>query len=384
MDRRDDDWRDTLYFWHGKLSWVGGERNVMSWRGQWLSTVSNIVPLPKQFSSSFNYFELNFDIEQERARRIQQGRFGDIDILKNLASNFRGHYLMEPPDGSGYRRAYRDEEHEFLFDSVTQDGAACLSSMDAENTSNHASLQQNGDDISVPRTNNSLMKKMFLVVRKLQTQQPNGLPLDPGPYLLIACKGKNEFGRFVALGQCRIAVRPSVSGQGTIDDGLELTVARRYIRDDDSRYFWPLHQFLQSISISNVRGSRLCPWEHSLPCRLPSDVIAQDNKRQQEEYQQQGAFGTSSMQLTTGVPPPTYYSSTLNQQPTSWQNEGGAITASNNRTHNTTADHPALCFQPPPPKGPPFEDFHLPHHLSVYNGFVIYENEIWRKRPRDD
>ena len=112
-----------LFYWHGKVSWVGGERNVMTWRGTWLSSVSNHMPPAADFAASFNFFELNFDVDAERAQHLSRGR-SDLELFLGLCGDFRGHYLMEPPDGTGYRRAYRDDSHSFHFDIRTEDPPA--------------------------------------------------------------------------------------------------------------------------------------------------------------------------------------------------------------------------------------------------------------------
>ena len=77
----------------------------MTWRGTWLSSVSNYMPPASAFAASFNFFELNFDVDAERAAHLARGR-ADLSLLLGLGGDLRGHYLMEPPDGSGYRRAY--------------------------------------------------------------------------------------------------------------------------------------------------------------------------------------------------------------------------------------------------------------------------------------
>lgn len=221
MDQRDEDWRDTLFYWHGKMSWGGGERKVMSWRGTWLSSVANVQPTAKDFGGSFNIFELYFDVmESSLEREVAQGRW---ELLRfcGLRGDFRGHYLMEPPDGSGYGRAYRDIWHHFAF------------------------------------------------ARQLEYHGQHG------PFVLCAARGSNEFGNFVSLGQARRS-----RGTGSLEDSVELTLARRYVRDDDSRSAWPIDQLLASVSSSplgTAAGTRFAPWEHSLPCRLPCDVIAESN-----------------------------------------------------------------------------------------------------------
>ena len=120
MDQRDEDWRDTLFYWHGKVSWVGGERNVMTWRGTWLSSVSSHMPPAADFAASFNFFELNFDVDAERAQHLARGHT-DLELFRGLRGEFRGHYLMEPPDGTGYRRAYRDDSHQFHIETHLED-----------------------------------------------------------------------------------------------------------------------------------------------------------------------------------------------------------------------------------------------------------------------
>ena len=51
-------------------------------------------------------------MDPERAQHFARGRL-DLELFLGLAGSFRGHYLMEPPDGTGYRRAYRDDQHAF-------------------------------------------------------------------------------------------------------------------------------------------------------------------------------------------------------------------------------------------------------------------------------
>mmetsp|Transcript_1508 Transcript_1508/g.4537 ORF Transcript_1508/g.4537 Transcript_1508/m.4537 type:complete len:258 (+) Transcript_1508:91-864(+) len=221
LDQRDEDWRDTLFYWHGKVSWVGGERKQMSWRGTWLSSVAQIQPTAAEFGSSFNHFELNFELPEGSGREVLQGRW-ELGVFCGVGGELRGHYLMEPPDGAGYRRAYRDDKHELRFD--------------------------------------------------------RGLEHHPhlGPFVLCAARGVNEFGRFVALGHARRA-----RGTGSLDDAVELTLARRYVRDDDSRWHWHLDQLLASVPPNPLHATRAAPWEHALPCRLPCDVIAEANHHAQ-------------------------------------------------------------------------------------------------------
>jgi len=247
LDQRDEDWRDTLFYWHGKVSWVGGERNVMTWRGTWLSSVASHMPPASDFASSFNFFELNFDVDAERARHFQTGSL-DLRLFLNMAADFRGHYLMEPPDGTGYRRAYRDDLHSFQVDGVIEDPPA-EAPMAEEPTAPPAAPF--GIYLAPP---------------------PARQPRLPGPYALVSARGSNEFGTFVSLGHAR---RCSAGA----DEGVELTLARRYVRDDDSRWRWPLSDMLRSV----VAPIRACPWEHSLPCRLPADIIAAEAARRAQE-----------------------------------------------------------------------------------------------------
>lgn len=219
LDQRDEDWRDTLFYWQGKLASLGGERRSVTWRGTWLSSVANVQPTATDFVASYNFFELSFDVPDDRD--LGQGRW-DLGMFCGLTADFRGHYLMEPPDGSGYRRAYRDEWHHFALERFV------------EHDDHH------------------------------------------GPFLLCAARGTNEFGRFIALGMARKS-----RGAGTLDEAVELSLARRYVRDDDSRWHWPIDQVLASVAHASPNGTRIAPWEHSLPCRLPCDVIAEANRHAQ-------------------------------------------------------------------------------------------------------
>jgi len=237
MDTRDEDWRDTLFYWHGKLSWVGGERNVLTWRGTWLSSVRSYAPPPQEFANSFNFFELNFDVDPERAQHFARGRL-DLELFLGLAGSFRGHYLMEPPDGTGYRRAYRDDQHSFEVATVTEDPPP---------------------EPALPPAPPPQPNPFGLFIAPAPPRQPR----QPGPYALVAAKGSNEFGPFVALGHARRC-------RAGAEDSVELTLARRYVREDDSRYRWPLSDLLRAV----VAPVRVAPWEHSLPCRLPADIIA--------------------------------------------------------------------------------------------------------------
>ncbi|KAJ1458646.1 hypothetical protein M885DRAFT_513174 [Pelagophyceae sp. CCMP2097] len=242
MDQRDEDWRDTMFYWQGKLSWVGGERNVMTWRGTWLSSVANVLPDANDFNHSFNFFELSFDVDAERAAHLSRGRT-DLELLLGLCADFRGHYLMEPPDGTGYRRAYRDDAHSFLFDARCDDAPALVA----------AAARSTPFGCYAPPSASSHQIS--------------------GPTALCASRGCNEFGNFIALGHAQ-----KLRGTGA-EDAVELTLARRYVRDDDSRWRWPLRDLLGHVAPANARVS---PWENALPCRLPADVIAADARRDAE------------------------------------------------------------------------------------------------------
>lgn len=233
LDERDEDWRDTLFYWHGKMSWLGVDRKVMSWRGTWLSSVESVAPPLSAFTTSYNFFELHLDVPEwfRQAHLVSESdasgsRFYssssrcDIESFLSLRGEYTGHYLMEPPDGGGYRRAYRDQKHEFCFASHIEHD------------------------------------------------------IQAGPYVLYAARGQNEFGNFISLGQGTGVSR----GSRSIEDPVEIFAARRYVRDDDSRWTWPLEQLIESIGRHPVTGSRIAPWEHSLPCRLSIDVIAESNQ----------------------------------------------------------------------------------------------------------
>jgi hypothetical protein len=105
---------------------------------------------------------------------------------------------------------------------------------------------------------------------------PPRTPRQPGPYALCGARGKNEFGTFVALGHAR-------RFRAGAEDAVELTLARRYVRDDDSRLRWPLQDLVRSVQAP----VRVSPWEHSLPCRLQGDVIAEQQRRDAERQREQ-------------------------------------------------------------------------------------------------
>jgi len=249
MDQRDEDWRDTLFYWHGKVSWVGGERNVMTWRGTWLSSVSSHMPPAADFAASFNFFELNFDVDAERAQHLARGHT-DLELFRGLRGEFRGHYLMEPPDGTGYRRAYRDDSHQFHIETHLEDPPPEVQTA-----------------APPPPPGNAPAPPFAMFVVPQAPRQPR----LPGPYALVAARGSNEFGTFVSLGHARRA-------RSGADDSVELTLARRYVRDDDSRWRWPLEDLVKHVTAP----PRVAPWEHSLPCRLPADIMAADALAQPE------------------------------------------------------------------------------------------------------
>ena len=256
LDDRDEDWRDTLFYWHGRVTWVGGERNVVSWRGSWLSTVASHAPPAADFSSSFNFFELNFDVDPMRARQFATGDM-DLRALLQLSGEFRGHYLMEPPDGAGYRRAYRDDAHEFEFDDRIEDPPP----------------EVGASDPLPPRAPQQIPGAPLLNV--FVVPPPPRTPRQPGPYVLCAARGRNEFGTFVALGHAR-------RFRSGAEDAVELTLARRYVRDDDSRLRWPLRDILRGVQAP----IRVSPWEHSLPWRLQGDVIAEQQRLEAERQRE--------------------------------------------------------------------------------------------------
>ena len=83
LDDRDEDWRATRSSTGtAAWAWVGGERNVVASAAPWLSTVASHAPPAADFSSSFNFFELNFDVDPMRARQFATGDM-DLELCSN-------------------------------------------------------------------------------------------------------------------------------------------------------------------------------------------------------------------------------------------------------------------------------------------------------------
>ena len=141
--------------------------------------------------------------------------------------------------------AYRDDAHEFEFDDRIEDPPP----------------EMCASDPLPPRAPQQIPGAPLLNV--FVVPPPPRTPRQPGPYVLCAARGGNEFGTFVALGHAR-------RFRSGAEDAVELTLARRYVRDDDSRLRWPLRDILRGVQAP----IRVSPCS-LLPCRLQGDVIAE-------------------------------------------------------------------------------------------------------------
>eukprot|EP00588_Corethron_pennatum_P019232 CAMPEP_0194310618 /NCGR_PEP_ID=MMETSP0171-20130528/7572_1 /TAXON_ID=218684 /ORGANISM="Corethron pennatum, Strain L29A3" /LENGTH=355 /DNA_ID=CAMNT_0039064337 /DNA_START=192 /DNA_END=1256 /DNA_ORIENTATION=- len=179
----DDDWRRPLFYWKGRLGY-DAEKGTVNWSGSWVAGAAERgVPPPDEFEASRKKNSFQLSNAGKLIHRAESGSAGVrtarsldsqlLSSLNGLSGHFNGSYLLDQDDGKGPAR-HKDVSHFFsFFDAAPENDSS-------------------GND---------------------------GLEI-----VLAAAYGVTEFGNFVSFGY--------VQEVGGI---MEFVLARRYIRDDDSR-----------------------------------------------------------------------------------------------------------------------------------------------------
>ena len=202
------DWRSTLFVWRGELE-IGASPDTglqISWRGAWLGTDDDTMPSDADLKASENTFELKtepFDHEQiqEKANATLVGtefegeECGGTDIFFEAIDMILGGMDEEDPEG---RKAY------FQLSGLFEMQFGGSYKLD-----NGSGLEDTSDDTH------------RWEVRTWPATPPGEICC--ATHAAVAAVGTTPFGRFVSLG---------------VIEGSTMTLARRYIADDDPRAAW--------------------------------------------------------------------------------------------------------------------------------------------------
>ena len=200
------DWRATLFVWRGHLEINSPDEQMISWRGAWLGTDDDTMPSDADLKASENTFELKtepFDHEQiqEKANATLVGtefegeECGGTEIVFEAIDMILGGMDEEDPEG---RKAF------FQLDGLFEMKFGGSYKLD-----NGDGLEDTSDDTH----------------RWEVRSWPKAAPgeVECATHAAVAAVGTTPFGRFVSLGAI---------------DGSTMTLARRYIADDDPRAAW--------------------------------------------------------------------------------------------------------------------------------------------------
>ena len=202
------DWRSTLFVWRGELE-IGGSPDTgpqVSWRGAWLGTDDDAMPSDAALKASANTFELTtepFDHEMisERSKaglvgtEFEGEECGGSDMVFEAMEMILGGADEEDPEG---RKAL------FQLDGLFEMQFGGSYKLDNGN-----GLEDTSDDTH------------RWEVRTWPSTPPG--EVDRATHAAVAAVGTTPFGRFVSLG---------------VIEGSTMTLARRYIADDDVRTAW--------------------------------------------------------------------------------------------------------------------------------------------------
>ena len=201
------DWRATLFVWRGHLEIHSPDETQISWRGSWLGTDDDTLPSDAALTASPNTFELTtepFDHEQitERSNAKYVGTEfegqevdGGSEMVFEAMEMILGGADEEDPEG---RKAF-----------LQLDGLFEMQFAGSYKLDNGAGLEDTSDDTH------------RWEVRTWPSTPPG--EIDRATHAAVAAVGTTPFGRFVSLG---------------VIEGSTMTLARRYIEDDDPRAAW--------------------------------------------------------------------------------------------------------------------------------------------------
>ena len=201
------DWRATLFVWRGHLEINSPDEQMISWRGAWLGTDDDTMPTETALEASANTFELTtepFDHEQitERSNAKYVGtEFEGQEVDGGSETVFEAMEMIlggadeEDPEG---RKAF-----------LQLDGLFEMQFGGSYKLDNGDGLEDTSDDTH----------------RWEVRSWPKAAPgeVECATHAAVAAVGTTPFGRFVSLG---------------VIEGRTMTLARRYIADDDVRTAW--------------------------------------------------------------------------------------------------------------------------------------------------
>ena len=216
------DWRATLFVWRGELE-IGGSPDTgpqISWRGAWLGTDDETMPSDAALKASANTFELKtepFDEEQiyektkaSLAKASAEAAAAGKDFLaKELVAG-------DPADASDIFECI-----EMILggaDDEDPEGRKAFFQLSAlfEMQFGGSYKLDNGDGLEDTSDDTHRWE-----VRSWPKAAPG--EVECATHAAVAAVGTTPFGRFVSLGAI---------------DGSTMTLARRYIADDDPRAAW--------------------------------------------------------------------------------------------------------------------------------------------------
>jgi hypothetical protein len=198
------DWRATLFVWRGDLE-AGTLPTLgpqLEWRGAWLGTDDDTMPSAAALRRSPNTFELEtepFDEESiyEKGKasllgtEFEGGECGGSGEIFEGIEMILGGADEDDPEG---RKAF------FLLDGLFEMTLTGSYKLDTEDVSDDTHRWE---------------------VRTHPKTSPG--EMDASTHAAVAAVGTTPFGRFISLG---------------LIDGSTMTLARRYIADDDPRAAW--------------------------------------------------------------------------------------------------------------------------------------------------
>ena len=200
------DWRSTLFVWRGHLEINSPDEQQISWRGAWLGTDDDAMPSDAALKASANTFELKtepFDEEQIQEKsnaklvgtEFEGEECGGSEMVFEAIDMILGGMDEEDPEG---RKAF-----------LQLDGLFEMKFGGSYKLDNGDGLEDTSDDTH------------RWEVRTWPSTPPG--EVDRATHAAVAAVGTTPFGRFVSLG---------------VIEGRTMTLARRYIADDDVRTAW--------------------------------------------------------------------------------------------------------------------------------------------------
>lgn len=100
------DWRESMFFWRGELTFKEDNPNQMTWRGTWVSSIS-AEPEDSDYTTSKNTFISTFSLDSE-VKGITLASLTSASLTGSIHSK----YLLDQGDGNGLQE-YEDIKQTF-------------------------------------------------------------------------------------------------------------------------------------------------------------------------------------------------------------------------------------------------------------------------------